>query len=190
MTVRIQLKDGAISVGGNFQSAKDAAKSLPGARWNPAAKRWEATTLTVAEASKRLAGRPLDVDGPRGGSHITRYGNGYSENEWAAMGAARKAEDEVFQAFAARRKALGDEAMRRLDAMGVPATHRVALTNRWYEFDDQVARGALQFSSPQREREIRAFVAWYGGEAAKLREEEDAAREAATALVWERYGIE
>lgn len=190
MTVRIQLKDGAISVGGDFQSAKDAAKSLPGARWNSVAKRWEATTLTVAEATKRLAGRPLDVDGPRGSSHITRYGNGYSENEWAALGAARKAGDEVLRAFAARRKALGDEAMRRLDALGVPASHRAVLTSRWYEFDDQVARGALQFSSPQREREIRAFVAWYGDLDAQLGEEEDAASDAATTQVWERYGIE
>ncbi len=188
--IDLLLKDGFIKVGGDFQAALARIKGLDGRKWNAQEKRWEAPSVTVAEAARRLTGYPLDVAGPAGSYHVTKYGNGYTADEWQADQQARAAEKQARSSFEQQYRALEQEATRRLDALGVTHAQQATLINGWSEFNNNVERGAIKFSSPEREREIRAFVTWYGDAWYALAQAEDDAAEAAAERIYAQYDME
>lgn len=188
MSIQLHLKDGSIKVGGDFKSALARVKGNGGFRWNPGAKRWENPAMSVKDARLWFSGYPLDGSGLRGAFHTTAYGNSYTADEWQADKEARKEAGLVHDSFFPQYDALDKEARSRLDKLGVPYAHQSSLMD--WSFENNVERGAIQFSSRERETEIRAFVEWYQAEKHRLQDEEYGAAEAAKERVWERYGIE
>ncbi len=186
MAIQLHLKDGSILVGGDFKSALAYVKAIAGFKWNPGEKRWENPAMDTKEARSLFAGFPLDVAGGTGQYHQTVYGNKYSKNEWDAMGAANKAERTARSSFDDKWNALEREATARLDELGVARAHQAAMMS--FDFEDNVERGAIQFTSPARRAALFTFNAWYLGEKSRLMDAEDNAGEYAREQVWDRYG--
>lgn len=97
-------------------------------------------------------------------SHTTRYGNTYSDREWAETQAFYQTTDKVAAKVAAKFAALKTQFMARLQAAGVSAKGAAFVAIHLGELDELEANGVLCWETPQKKAAVLAAVEWYCAE--------------------------
>lgn len=187
MAIRVQLQDAKIQIGGGFEAALAWVKAQPGRRYDAATKTW-AIPMSLAELRRRCT-LPLDVVDavaarPQPGSHITRYGNAYSAEEWQAKRAEMAAEERIARASDAKLAALRAEAVSRLMAAGVAPEAARMLVGRLLELDVLEESGAIIYSSEERRQAVHEIAEWYGAEVERIAREAEDEADAERERIW------
>jgi hypothetical protein len=191
MAIKIQLKDGMVEVGGDFQSALNFVKSFEGRNFDSATKTW---SIPVSlQDFGRGCRFPYDVTSGHSngrlasGSHVTKYGNSYSRDEWSAQVQARKAEAEISEAFGDKFFALDAELRQRAEQIQLNPKVLPAITS--YNFESRLEMGSIKFATPAREVEVMALYHWYSDAKAALYEAQDDEVTTAKERIYEAAGI-
>lgn len=164
VAIKVKLKNGEVKVGGNFQAALDWVKSHSGRDYDPVTKTWTVPLPIEKFLSYGSARFPIDiVSGVQGkprfesGSHVTRYGNVYSGEEWDAQRSVWKAEKEIAGDYTDDYEASKKQFQADLQSSGVSVAGVRMLESRLWDFED--AEGyRLKFSSRARRDEVFAIV--------------------------------
>lgn len=166
MSIKVKVNDGAVEVGGSFEKALGFVKAQAGRKYDPATKTWT-VPLSYKEFRAQAAAYGLPLD--NGAEHVTRYGNRYSRDEWAAQQAADKAASEagreMMPAVDAAKAAymrqvmdalsvLGDEVARKLYDLFMRPNARAGHLS----LDEAERMGLIKFSSPARREAVAAAV--------------------------------
>lgn len=188
--ITVNCSDGKISIGGDFNAAKSFIKNC-GAHFNGATKEW-----SIGESIKKfdpLNGFPFPVDvlsGSNGrmssGDHVTRYGNSYTRNEWNAKIESEKVS--LSHKFQPRFDTLKGELISKLQPL-TPDDKIARIIDSFDGIDEMVSRGALIFSSPEKERAIREIENWYDSAKSALYQEQDDAETAIKEQIYDKYGL-
>jgi hypothetical protein len=184
--IRVQLADATIKVGGDFQTQKNLIKGS-GARWNPTARLWE--------SKKSLQDwyiKPYDIEqGAESGDHVTRYGTHYTGAEWSGIQATNKAKAEISAQFQPQRDALKRELRDRLITIGISdeSVNRLLPILQTCDLEFQVEGGRIQFSTPERAKQVNTIQDWYADAVGKLAMDELDAQSAAEERLSDAFGI-
>jgi len=194
MGIKVNLEDGMVEIGGNFQGALAFVKRQKGREYDPATKTWTVPQTIKDFVGWNRAGLPIDImSGDNSnrygdGNHVTRYGNVYSRDEWDAQKEAWKAEGEIAAKYApenAQNDRLFAEALRE-----VGVSEKGIRMIRAYIWDLEEVEGyRIKFSSPERRKQIYAIVEAYRKRQEEIWESQEAEEEARTIEIYERGGI-
>jgi hypothetical protein len=103
-------------------------------------------------------------------AHTTRYGNTYSDAEWKLQQEMRAAEKRSAKFYQKAVAEIKEKAVRGLVHYGINAVVAEKIAG-WicdYELDDAIERGALKFTSSEKEAAVRRCEAWVGEELKKV----------------------
>ena len=153
MAITVKLQDQTVRVGGNFQGALRWVKGFQGRTYDPRTKTWTVPT-TYVEFKKRSR-FPLDIDG---GDHVTKYGNAYTRGEWNTNKAIWKSEEEVADKYFDEHAVNRDWLCNELQKIGVNEQGARYILARHETLDIEKECGRVQFSSPQRRKQVLAAV--------------------------------
>lgn len=155
MAIKIQLQDTTVEVGGSFQDALALVKRQPGRRYDAATKTWH-VPQALADFRRHCS---LPLDTPH--AHITRYGNGYTRDEWNAWQEGKRDEAEVADQFAPKYEALADDFRAKLAAAQVSQAGINLIASATQDIYEMEECGKIKFSTPERRAEIVGICEWY-----------------------------
>ncbi len=181
--IQVRCSDDSVKVGGDFSAALAFVKAQPGRRYDAAAKVW-IVPVASRDLLRAASASHLPVELP-GGGHQTRYGNGYSADEWQAL----RREQEVNRAAEKAVAAVAGDAIAQLradlaelmpQATAKQIDYLVGLiTDEDGGLDAAEMAGRIQFSSPARKAALIAIADRYYGRLNQADAVFQAAREAA-----------
>jgi len=194
MAIKVNLKDGVIEVGGNFQNALAFIKRQDDRKYDPATKTWTIPQTIKEFIDYNRTGFPIDIlSGDNSnrygdGNHVTRYGNVYGCDEWDAQKEAWKAEGEIeakYQSDKTENDRLFSEALRE-----VGVSEKGIRMIRAHIWDLEEVEGyRIKFSGPERREQIFAIVEAYRERQEEIWRKQEDEQEARTVEIYERGGI-
>ena len=181
--ITVSTKTGTVKVGGDFNQALTFIKNIAGRKFDGATKTWS-VPLTAQELKAKMSGFPVEMPD---GSHVTRYGNSYAANEWAAKCETDKVSVTHQDARAAARQRMIEELGKWIQGDKVAF---VANLIESLHLTDMMEYGKVQFSSPEKKAAILAIDDQYNADMSKIIDDEDDEEAVAIERIHERYGVE
>lgn len=198
--IKVKLNDGKkVKVGGDFQRALEMIKAIPGRKYDGQEKTWT-VPMDLGEFCSKASFYSLPIDIIEGdgesqrlasGNHITSYGNAASSEEWRAQKDVWAAEKRITNEHADAIEAPKQWFVSEMVAIGIPeqAAKSVLGLIQIHDLEYQIGIGKIQFSSQEREQQVRALVAEYWKRQMAAYEAEEAALDSARTRIWEGAGI-
>ena len=195
MAIKVKLTDGLIEVGGEFKGALAFVKGHEGRRYDPATKIWMVAMTLKDFIAYNRPGLPIEILSGNGsqryqsGSHITRYGTSWGEEEWSAQKKVWSAESKIDNKYAgpsgANERQLKDDLL----SIGVAERGATYLISRMWRLEDDEEFGKVQFSSPERRQQIYAAIEAYREREEAIERQRQDEIDAHAEAIWEQAGI-
>lgn len=181
--ITVQTTTGKVNIGGDFNRAVAQVKAVSGRKFDSQSKTWS-VPISAEELKKKLCMLPIDLPN---GQHITRYGNHYDRNEWQATQEANKVSITHSNDRAVLSAWLRDELGKWIasDKIGF-----VAGLIETFKLEDQMERGKVQFSTPEKETGVLAIDEEYCRRIYVITSAEQDEEEAIQERIFAKYGVE
>lgn len=191
--VQVRLIDGVICVNGPFQEAKNFVKSCEGRSWHADTKEWEVPT----SVQEFMTTCPFSVDvlsSDAGGkfspgTHKTRYGNYYSQDEWQAYIEINEAKAQISEQYIPAFQGLEQSVLAELQAIHVKPDVITLLSRHRFDIYDLEERGTLRYSSTHRQHQLHCIIDAYFDAVYALTERQAEEETAIEEMIYKQHGI-